>query len=60
MCLPGPKGIARDAKSTIECMNLLLDVTIIQNITTCTNICIRNIQQQFLRQRDAQETNERD
>lgn len=56
--LPGPKGVARNKKFIIDSINLFLNGTIIGVITTCTNIFIRDIRQQFQRDRNARETDE--
>lgn len=58
--LPGSKGIARNAKSGIECLNILLDEAIVETITRCTNIYIENIKERFERERDARNTDERE
>lgn len=58
--LPGSKSFAKNAKTEIECLNLLLDETIIRTITTCTNIYIDEIRIRFDRDRDARNTNERE
>ncbi|UYV77142.1 hypothetical protein LAZ67_14003430 [Cordylochernes scorpioides] len=55
--LPGVKGEAKNAKSILDCWNLFIDDNILECIVTNTNIYIRNIQQNYSRERDANLTN---
>ncbi|UYV65948.1 PBRM1, partial [Cordylochernes scorpioides] len=55
--LPGVKGEAKNAKSILDCWNLFIDDNILECIVTNTNIYIRNIQQNYCRERDANLTN---
>ncbi|UYV65113.1 hypothetical protein LAZ67_3003153 [Cordylochernes scorpioides] len=55
--LPGVKGEAKNAKSILDCWNLFIDDIILECIVTNTNIYIRNIQQNYSRERDANLTN---
>ena len=57
--LPGPKGIAHQAKSEIECIRLFITDPIIK-ITKSTNIYMHQIQHLFERIRDARFTDERE
>ncbi|UYV62780.1 hypothetical protein LAZ67_2001912, partial [Cordylochernes scorpioides] len=55
--LPGVKGEAKNAKSILDCWNLFIDDNILECIVTNTNIYIRNIQQNYSRERYANLTN---
>ncbi|UYV82718.1 hypothetical protein LAZ67_22000664, partial [Cordylochernes scorpioides] len=55
--LPGVKGEAKNAKSILDCWNLFIDDNILECIVTNTNVYIRNIQQNYSRERDAYLTN---
>ncbi|UYV72184.1 hypothetical protein LAZ67_9002121 [Cordylochernes scorpioides] len=55
--LPGVKGEVKNAKSILDCWNLFIDDNILECIVTNTNIYIRNIQQNYSRERDANLTN---
>ena len=56
--LPGTKGIGKNAKTEIDCLNLMIDDRIIKRIVMCTNIYIESIKSQFSRERDARFTND--
>ncbi|UYV80886.1 hypothetical protein LAZ67_19002099 [Cordylochernes scorpioides] len=55
--LPGVKGEEKNTKSILDCWNLFIDDNILECIVTNTNIYIRNIQQNYSRERDANLTN---
>ncbi|KAK9702541.1 Transposase IS4 [Popillia japonica] len=56
--LPGPKAVAKEAKSKIECLNLFLYPDIITAPTVSTNTYILHIKQKYSRERDACLTDE--
>lgn len=56
--LPGPKGVARQAKSEIECLKLFMDNNIISLLTKYTNIYITHVRSKYTRDRDARLTDE--
>lgn len=45
--LPGPKFIAKQMKSPLDCFNLLVNDVILNLITDCTNIYIRKVQYKY-------------
>lgn len=45
--LPGPKFIAKQMKSPLDCFNLLVNNIVLNLITDCTNIYIRKIQHKY-------------
>ncbi|UYV84572.1 hypothetical protein LAZ67_X002662 [Cordylochernes scorpioides] len=55
--LPRVKGEEKNAKSILDCWKLFIDDNILECIVTNTNIYIRNIQQNYSRERDANLTN---
>ncbi|KAJ4426647.1 hypothetical protein ANN_26445 [Periplaneta americana] len=56
--LPGCKGQARQAKLPLETWSCLIDDNIIDDIVKYTNIYIRSIQNNFVRERDASITDQ--
>ena len=50
---PGPKGIARDAKTCLQSFLLFFDSDILNILVECTNIYIDTIKEKYQRQRDA-------
>lgn len=56
--LPGPKGIAKEAKTEIDALQLFIDEEIVKLITSCTNAYIEKVKNNFTRERDARPTDE--
>ena len=54
--LPGVRGVAKCAKSALECFLLFIDDDIIRKITTYTNLYIGKIAPNFNRERNAKQT----
>lgn len=45
--LPGPKFIAKQMKSPLDCFNFLVNNIVLNLITDCTNIYIKKIQHKY-------------
>lgn len=56
--VPGPKGIAKNAKTGIDSFSLFIDASMLQQITVSTNTYIEHIKQNYARDRDAKLTDE--
>jgi len=56
--LPGTKGVARNARTPIECWDLIFDTNMLDKIVECTNYQISLVKKNYSRDRDARDTNQ--
>lgn len=56
--VPGPIRNARQTKNPLECFNLFIDESIINEIVTSTNIFIEKLSNNFTRERDCKQTDD--
>ncbi|XP_034944888.1 piggyBac transposable element-derived protein 4-like [Chelonus insularis] len=55
--VPGPKGVAKEAKTILECWELFFDNSMIEKIVNYTNIYLQKIASLYRGQRDSTPTN---
>lgn len=58
--LPGPKNAAKNAKTPLECFELMIDDELLEIIVTCTNVYIENKVDRLSRQRDGRQTDKQE